>query len=110
VKPALVVISGLIAPLVAVSATRVIREPTAAAILQLSGASLLVVMVLTHFAEALSVLPQMGWGRPNTPGHYVDLVSAVAGWVLVVAGISLRVIGTGRKRGDANGTRVRCRL
>lgn len=96
-KPALVAIGGFVALLVAVSAIRVIREPTRAAILQLSGASLLLVMVLTHFAEALSVLPQMGWGRPNTPGHYLDLVSAVAGTVLVVAGISLRVIGTGRK-------------
>ena len=96
-KAALVVIGGLVALLVAVSAIRAIREPTPAAVLQLSGAGLLLVMVLTHFAEALSVLPQMGWGRPNTPGHYLDLVSAVAGMVLVVAGISLRVIGTGRK-------------
>ena len=96
-KAALVAIGALVALLVAVSARRVIRESTSAAILQLSGAGLLLVMVLTHFAEALSVLPQMGWGRPNTPGHYLDLVSAVAGIVLVVAGIALRVIGTARK-------------
>ena len=68
-KPLLVVIGVLVALLVAVSARRVIREPTAAAIPQLSGASFLLVMALTHFAEALSVLPRMGWGRPNTPGH-----------------------------------------
>ena len=91
------VIAGAVAILVTVSATRAIRKPEPAAVLQLAGAILLPVMVLTHFAEALSLLPGMGWGRPNTPGHYLDLVSALSGMVLLVAGICLRVFGTGGK-------------
>jgi hypothetical protein len=54
-------------------------------------------MVLTHIAEALSLVPQMGWGRANTPGHYLDLASAAAGIVLLMAGISLRRFATGKQ-------------
>jgi hypothetical protein len=49
----------------------VIRKPTLSAIVQLLGALLLVVAVLTHTAETLRVLPEMGWGRPAIPGHYL---------------------------------------
>jgi len=46
-------------------------------------------VVLTHVAERLGVLPGMGWGLPNSPGHYLDLLSAVSGIVLLVgAGLS----------------------
>jgi uncharacterized membrane protein YjfL (UPF0719 family) len=97
VKPTLLVIAATVALLTVFSAIRVIREPALAAVLQLLGAILLVVMVLTHIAEALSLVPQMGWGRPNTPGHYLDLASAAAGIVLLMAGISLRRFATGKQ-------------
>jgi hypothetical protein len=47
----------------------------------------LVIVVLTHVAERLHVFPSMGWGLPDSPGHYLDLVSAVLGAMLLVAGI-----------------------
>jgi hypothetical protein len=37
----------------------------------------LLVVVLTHVAEALHLFPAMGWGEPDSAGHYVDLASAV---------------------------------
>jgi len=49
--------------------------------LGLAGCGCLVLMLLTHVAERLHVLPGMGWGMPNSPGHYLDLVSAILGFV-----------------------------
>ena len=49
----------------------------------------LVIVVLTHVAERLRILPSMGWGLPDSPDHYLDLVSAVLGCMLLVAGIVL---------------------
>jgi hypothetical protein len=97
VKPALLIIGSTAALLAAVSTTSVIRKPDPAGLVQLAGSVLLLIMMLTHVAEAFSLLPQMGWGRPGTPGHYLDLVSAVTGLALLVSGVSLRVLGTGRK-------------
>ena len=52
----------------------------------LSGSFAAFAMVLlTHVAERLDVLPGPGWGLPNSPGHYLDLVSAVSGIGLLVA-------------------------
>ena len=50
--------------------------------LLLSGIVCLVIVVLTHIAEMLNVFPGMGWGLPASPGHYLDLVSAVLGCML----------------------------
>jgi hypothetical protein len=54
-------------------------------------------VVLTHVAERLGVLPGMGLGLPNSPGHYLDLISAVSGiGLLVTAGLArflVRVLG-----------------
>jgi hypothetical protein len=47
-------------------------------------------MVLTHLAETLHLLPGMGWGLPNSPGHYLDLVSAIAGVVMLLVAYALR--------------------
>jgi hypothetical protein len=49
----------------------------------MAGCACFVVVVLTHVAEVLHVLPGMGWGLPHSPGHYLDLFSAIA----AVAGI-----------------------
>lgn len=45
------------------------------------------VVVLTHVAEHWHLLPGMGWGLPKSPGHYLDLFSAVAGTVLFLAAL-----------------------
>ncbi len=55
----------------------------------------LVIVVLTHVAERLRILPGMGWGSPDSPGHYLDLVSTLLGSMLLLAGI---VIGFSRQR------------
>jgi len=55
-------------------------------LLQLVGAGCLVVVVLTHVAEAFKLFPIMGWGLPTSPGHYLDLISAVLGCTLLPLG------------------------
>jgi hypothetical protein len=34
----------------------------------------------------------MGWGLPNSPGHYLDLFSAIAGIVLLLAACLVRLL------------------
>ncbi len=63
-----------------------VRTRTAPALLQLVGAACLVVVVLTHLAESLRLLPWMGWGQPHSPGHYLDLASALLGGLLFPVG------------------------
>ncbi len=60
-------------------------------LLQLFGLACLVMVVLTHIAERLHVLPSMGWGLPDSPGHYLDLVSAILGCALLLISLALRV-------------------
>src|SRR5438309_1373316 len=67
------------------------RGRTVPTLLQLLGAGCLVVVVLTHVAEALHLFPAMQWGEPHGVGHYVDLSSAVLGVTLLPAGWLLRV-------------------
>jgi hypothetical protein len=45
--------------------------------LQLCGSACVFVVVLTHIAETLDLFPGMGWGLPNSAGHYLDFVSAL---------------------------------
>jgi hypothetical protein len=58
----------------------------------LAGCACLVVVVLMHVAERLSIFPSMGWGLPDSPGHYLNLFSAVAGVGLLVIGLVVRQI------------------
>ena len=51
----------------------------------LVGCAFLAIVVLTHVAERLHVLPGMGCGLPDSPGHYLDLFSAIFGVVLFLA-------------------------
>ena len=60
-------------------------------LLQLFGLACLVMVVLTHIAEKLRVFPSMGWGLPDSRGHYLDLVSAILGCTLLLIGLVLRV-------------------
>jgi hypothetical protein len=62
------------------------EEKTAMALTQLAGAAFLLVVIFAHVSEAFGFIPSLGWGRPNTPGHYIDLVSAIAGAVLLPIG------------------------
>jgi hypothetical protein len=59
------------------SIARFARAKTLSTVLQLLGAGILIIVVLTHVAEALFVFPSMGWGEPDSVGHYTDLVSAL---------------------------------
>jgi hypothetical protein len=55
--------------------------------LALAGIACLIVVVLTHVVEHWHILPGMGWGLPNSPGHYLDLSSAVLGALLLVGAL-----------------------
>ena len=61
-------------------------------LLVLAGYGCLGVMILTHVAEALHLLPGMGWGLPNSPGHYLDLFSAIFGIVLLLVACIVRLL------------------
>jgi len=69
-----------------------------ARILGLAGGICWLVAVLTHVAERLHFLPGMGWGRPNSPGHYLDLVSGVVGALLVLAALLVRYLPNRNRR------------
>ncbi len=76
----------LVCAAVGASAVSFSREKTVWSFLQLLGAAFLFVVVFTHLAEAFHLFPWMGWGLPDSAGHYVDLISAVAGLILFPAG------------------------
>jgi hypothetical protein len=73
------------------------RERSVSSFLQLIGAGCLIIVVLTHVAEALRVFPSMQWGRPHSLGHYVDFGSAVLAFVLFPAGYLFHTLSTGRR-------------
>jgi uncharacterized membrane protein len=62
------------------------KERTLWRFVQLCGALCFVVVVLTHFAETFHLLPGMGWGLPNSAGHYLDLISTVLGLIFFPLG------------------------
>jgi hypothetical protein len=86
----LIVIGLAVCMVLGTSAVAFAREKTIWALVQLIGASLLVVVVLAHVAEVFRLLPSMGWGLPDSAGHYVDLVSALLGLVLFPVGYVAR--------------------
>ncbi len=55
--------------------------------MQIVGIVCLIIVILTHVAEAFQILPGMGWGLPSSPGHYLDLTSAILGCTLLPLGI-----------------------
>jgi hypothetical protein len=68
---------------------------TTGRILLLLGSGFLILVVLTHIAEAFHIFPAMGWGLPNSAGHYLDLVS-ILGCTFLPLGF-LAVVLTRRK-------------
>ena len=61
-------------------------------LLAILGIAFLIVVVLTHIAERWRLFPDMGWGLPNSPGHYFDLASAILGVALLLAAMVWRQI------------------
>ena len=59
---------------------------TVGRIFLLVGLACLLMVVLTHIVEAFHIFPAMGWGLPNSVGHYLDLVSAILGAALLLLG------------------------
>lgn len=62
------------------------RKRSLASWLQLIGSASLMMVVLTHFAEAFDVMSWMRWGLEDSAGHYLDLGSAVLGLTLFPIG------------------------
>lgn len=80
---------AIVSVIVLVSVLMLRRERTSGARIQVAGSALLVIVVVVHIFEALGVFPQMGWGRPDSVGHYIDLASGVTGLALVAGGFVL---------------------
>jgi hypothetical protein len=68
------------------------RGKTVSSSLQLLDAGCLVMVVLTHVAEALHLFPWMHWGSEHSVGHYLDLWSAVLGLTLFPIGYLLHAL------------------
>lgn len=49
------------------------------------GVAFLAIVIFTHVAEHWRIFPAMGWGLPNSPGHYLDLSSAVLAVTFLLA-------------------------
>lgn len=58
--------------------------------LQLVGAFGLMIVAVAHVCEALRLLPFMGWGRPDSIGHYLDLSGAIVGVSALIAAYVIR--------------------
>jgi hypothetical protein len=82
------------------SVALLMKHRTAIALLQSIGALCLMVVVLTHIAEALRLLSAMRFGEPDSIGHFIDLASAVSGVALLVAAVVLRLAS---RRGQVAG-------
>jgi hypothetical protein len=61
-------------------------------LLQLFGAGCLVLVPVTHVAEALHLFPWMHWGLEHSAGHYLDLCGAALGLTLFPIGYLLHAI------------------
>ena len=71
--------------------------------LQLSGTVFLLVVVLAHVAEAYRLIPWMHWGENDSPGHYLDLFSAILGSILLPLGYVFDVLSRRNRRAHTNG-------
>jgi uncharacterized membrane protein len=86
----------IVATLFCGSAILFARQRTMWRFVQLLGAVFLAVVVLAHAAEAFHLLPGMGWGLPNSAGHYLDLISAVLGLMLSPSGYIAHALSRGQ--------------
>jgi hypothetical protein len=65
---------------------------TVFSILQALGAFCLVMVALTHVAEALRWFPSMRWREGQSPGHFLDLASAALGLTLFPLGYFIQAL------------------
>jgi hypothetical protein len=68
------------------------KRKSATSFLQLGGTAALAVVVLAHVCEALHLFPSMGWGLPDSVGHYVDFYSAILAATLFPLGYLLSAL------------------
>ena len=61
-----------------------------AAALQALGLGCFGIMALTHAFAAFAIFPRLGWGQPRSVGHYIDLIAALSGIALTLAGFAFR--------------------
>ena len=69
-------------------------------VLQAMGLGCFGVMALTHVFEAFSILPALGWGKPHSVGHFIDLVAAVLGVTFVTTSFWLGGARGNPRHGD----------
>jgi len=62
------------------------RWRSLAAGLRAVGSGFLVIIVLAHVCETFRLLRWMNWGQQHSPGHYLDLASAIVGPILLLVG------------------------
>jgi hypothetical protein len=74
------------------SAIIFLRERAFSTLLQLLGATCLVMVVVVHVCEALAIFPAMHWGEPHSVGHYLDFASAILGVTLFPLGYLLHAL------------------
>ena len=76
----------------AFSVVSFLRKSTKASLFELFGAACLMLVVMAHVCEALGLFPWMHWGLERSPGHYLDLVSAIVGLTLFLIGLSIHLL------------------
>jgi hypothetical protein len=73
-----------------VSLALLLTRHNLASTLKALGLGCFAVMALTHAFEAFAIFPTLGWGQSRSVGHYIDLIAALSGVALVVAGFAFR--------------------
>lgn len=94
-EPTYAILLGLGAPIFMLFSGALVlvsRQRTLSSLLQLGGASGLVVVVLTHVAERFELFPWMYWGLEHSTGHYIDLAGAVLGLTLFPIGYLIQAL------------------
>ena len=82
----LIAIGAVVGAIIYGSILQIAKHRTVWRFLQLLGATCLGIVVLTHVAETFHLVPKMGWGQPDSAGHYLDLISAILGLILLPFG------------------------
>lgn len=68
------------------------RGRSFSSLLQVVGAGCMVLVVLTHIAEALQLFHSMQWGLETSVGHFLDFGSAVLALTLFPVGYFLHAL------------------
>ncbi len=100
---ALIAIGIVAGGIISGSVLQFARKRTVWRFLQLLGAALLGIVVFTHLAEMFHLFPTMRWGEPRSAGHYLDLISAALGLILLPFGYICAAIS---ERKNSNGDTI----